>query len=114
MSALTFPDFDPAPGLTKQSAPQVRISQFGSGYSQRATFGINQNPKVYNLTFRVSETEADTIEDFLDARGGVETFIYTPPGEATSSKFICTEWTKTIPFVDRAEIVTSFVQVFEP
>ncbi len=109
----TFPDFDPAPGLTKQSAPQVRISQFGSGYSQRTTFGINQNPKIYNLTFRVSEAEGDTIEDFLDARGGVENFTYTPPGEAASSKFICKEWTKTIPFIDRAEISATFVEVFE-
>jgi len=108
-----FPDFDPAPGLTKQSAPQVRVAQFGSGYSQRSTFGINQNPKIYNLTFRVSETEADTIEDFLDARGGVEKFTYTPPGEATVSKFICKQWTKTISFIDRAEISATFEQVFE-
>ncbi len=109
----TFPDFDPAPGMTKQSAPQVRAIAFGSGYSQRATFGINRNPKVYNLTFRVSEAEADTIEAFLDARGGVEHFNYTPPGEQASSKFICSEWTKTISFIDRAEISTTFVQVFE-
>ncbi len=108
-----FPDFDPAPGITKQSAPQVRVAQFGSGYSQRSTFGINQNPKIYNLTFRVSETEADTIEDFLDARGGVENFTYTPPGEAASSKFICKQWTKTISFIDRAEISATFEQVFE-
>ena len=108
-----FPDFDPAPGITKQSAPQVRVAQFGSGYSQRSTFGINQNPKVYNLTFRVSDTEADIIEAFLDARGGVENFTYTPPGEATSSKFICKQWTKTISFIDRAEISATFEQVFE-
>lgn len=110
----TFPNFDPAPGMTKQSSPTVRTAQFGSGYSQRATFGINQNPKIYNLTFRVSESESDTIEAFLDARAGVEHFDYTPPGEASSSKFLCQEWTKTIPFVDRAEINATFVQVFEP
>tara|TARA_R110002050_G_scaffold259002_3_gene398387 strand:- start:5259 stop:5597 length:339 start_codon:yes stop_codon:yes gene_type:complete len=109
----TFPAFDPAPGMTKQSAPQVRSIAFGSGYSQRATFGINQDPKIYNLTFRVSETEADTIETFLDARGGVQSFDYTPPGEAASSKFLCQQWTKTISFVDRAEINATFVQVFE-
>ena len=109
----TFPDFDPAPGMTKQSAPQVRSIAFGSGYSQRATFGINQDPKIYNLTFRVSETEADTIETFLNARGGVQSFDYTPPGEAASSKFLCQQWTKTISFVDRAEINATFVQVFE-
>ena len=110
----TFPDFDPAPGMTKQSAPRVRSIEFGSGYSQRATFGINQNPKIYNLTFRVSETESDTIEAFLDARAGVEAFDYTPPGESVSSKFVCQEWTKTIPVVDRAEISATFVQVFDP
>lgn len=110
----TFPDFDPAPGMTKQSAPRVRAIEFGSGYSQRATFGINQNPKIYDLTFRVSEADSDTIEAFLDARAGVEAFDYTPPGESASSKFVCQEWTKTIPFVDRAEINATFVQVFDP
>lgn len=111
--ALTFPDFDPAPGMTVSSSPQVRIAQFGSGYSQRTVFGLNQNPKSYSLVFRVSESEADTIEDFLDARGGAEHFLYTPPGESSSKKFICGDWTKTIPFVDRAEISATFVEVFE-
>ena len=60
----TFPDITPTYGLQKNSAPNVRIAQFGSGYSQRSTFGINQNPKVYSFTFQVSETDADTIEDF--------------------------------------------------
>lgn len=109
----TFPDFDPAPGLTKQSQPKVRIAEFGSGYSQRSVFGLNQDPKVYGLTFRVSEEESDTIEDFLNARAGAESFDYTPPGEASSKKFICREWSKTIPFPERAEINATFVEVFE-
>tara|TARA_Y100000004_G_scaffold56940_1_gene63352 strand:+ start:2993 stop:3331 length:339 start_codon:yes stop_codon:yes gene_type:complete len=109
----TFPDFDPAPGMTKQSQPQVRIARFGSGYSQRSVFGLNQNPKSYNLTFRVSESESDTIEDFLDARGGAENFEYTPPGESAAKKFICQSWTKTVPFPDRAEINATFEEVFE-
>jgi len=111
--SLTFPDFDPAPGMTVTSRPQVRIAQFGSGYSQRTVFGLNQNPKSYSFTFRVSESESDTIEDFLDARGGAEKFLYTPPGESSSKKFICREWTKTIPSPERAEISATFVEVFE-
>ena len=48
------PDF----GVRKISKPKVRIAQFGSGYSQRSTFGINQNLKVFNLTFtNITETE---------------------------------------------------------
>ena len=106
--------FTPTYGTQKTSAPNVRIAQFGSGYSQRSTFGINQNPKSYSLTFEVSETVADDIETFLDARGGTENFDFTPPGESSSSKFICRQWSKSIPYLNRATIQATFEQVFEP
>lgn len=109
----TFPPIQPTYGTVKNSAPAVRAIQFGSGYQQRATFGINQNPKVYSLTFEVSETDADTIEAFLDARGSVQSFTFTPPGESSSSKFICREWSKMIPYLNRATVTATFVQVFE-
>ena len=44
----TFPSISPTYGVQKRSAPRVRAIQFGSGYQQRAQFGIQQNPKVYN------------------------------------------------------------------
>ena len=108
----TFPDITPTYGLQKNSAPNVRIAQFGSGYSQRSTFGINQNPKSYSLTFEVSETDADTIETFLDARGGTENFDFTPPGDS-SGKYICRKWSKSIPYLNRARIQATFEEVFE-
>ena len=103
----------PTYGVQKRSAPSVRAIQFGSGYQQRAQFGINNNPKVYNLTFEVSETEADQIELFLDDRGAVQSFTFTPPGETTSAKFICREWSKSIPYLNRATVTATFEQVFE-
>ena len=109
----TFPAITPTYGIQKSSVPNVRIAQFGSVYSQRTTFGLNQNPKSYSLTFEVSETDADTIEDFLDARGGTEHFDFTPPGEASSGKYICREWSKSIPYLNRATIQATFEQVFE-
>lgn len=109
----TFPSITPTYGIQKSSKPNVRIAQFGSGYSQRTVFGLNQNPKVYALTFEVSETDADTIEDFLDARGGSEKFDFTPPGESSSSKYICREWSKSIPYLNRATVLATFEQVFE-
>ena len=109
----TFPSISPTYGVQKRSAPRVRAIQFGSGYQQRAQFGIQQNPKVYNLTFEVSETDADTIEAFLDARAAVESFSFTPPGEAGSSKFICREWSKSIPYLNRATVTATIEQVFE-
>jgi phage-related protein len=105
----------PTYGVQKRSAPSVRKVRFGDGYEKRLTYGLNQNPKIYNLTFQVSETEADTIETFLDARAIDNlAFDYTPPGETVTSKFVCEEWSKSIPYLNRATIQATFRQVFEP
>ena len=42
----TFPDFQPQYSATKRSQPQQRITQFGDGYQQRVSFGLNQDVKV--------------------------------------------------------------------
>ena len=111
----TFPSITPTYGVRKRSNPSVRTVRFGDGYEQRTTLGINQNPKVYQLTFEVSETDADTIETFRDARAADNaSFDFTPPGEGSSSKFVCESWTKSIPYLNRANIQASFRQVFEP
>ena len=111
----TFPSITPTYGIQKRSAPSVRKVQFGDGYETRLTYGLNQNPKIFNLTFEVSETDADTIETFLDARAADNaSFDFTPPGEGSSSKFVCESWSKSIPYLNRARIQTTFRQVFEP
>ena len=111
----TFPSITPTYGVRKSSRPNVRTVRFGDGFESRLTFGLNQNPKVFQLTFEVSETDADTIETFLDARAADNaSFDFTPPGEASSSKFVCESWSKSIPFLNRATINATFRQVFEP
>ena len=111
----TFPSITPSYGIQKSSAPVVRKIQYGDGYETRLTYGLNQNPKTYNLTFQVSEADADTIETFLDARAADNaSFDFTPPGEASSSKFVCEDWSKMIPYVGRATISCMFREVFEP
>ena len=109
----TFPSITPTYGTRKTNSPIVKTTQFGEGYHQRVQFGLNQNPKVFSLTFNVSETDADTIETFLDARGGTESFDFTPPAETSSSKFICKSWTKSMPYNNRATINATFEEVFE-
>ena len=41
-------------------------------------------------------------------------FDFAPPGEGSSSKFVCEQWSKSIPYLDRATIQATFRQVFEP
>ena len=113
----TFPSIKPTYGQQKSSAPFTRTVRFADGYEHRVLFGLaaHQNPKVFNFTFNVSETDADTIETFLDARANdTNSFDFTPPGESSSSKFVCENWTKSIPYNNRATIQATFRQVFEP
>ena len=46
---------------------------------------LTQDPKVYDLTFNVSETEADVIEGFLRSRVNDQaSFTFTPPAEGST------------------------------
>ena len=109
----TFPSIQPTYGASKTSRPRVLNVQFGDGYSQRVRFGLNTDLKTWNLAWNVSETDADTIESFLEARAGVESFEWTPLDTSTAYRWICQEWSKTIPYVNRATITATFIQVAE-
>ncbi len=85
----TFPSITPTYGMRKQSKPKVRVSSLGDGYEFRALYGLplSQDPKVYDLTFNVSETESDVIEAFLRSRVADQaSFTFTPPAEGFSAK----------------------------
>lgn len=137
----SFPDITPAYGAEKRSSPAVRRIQFGDGYEQRLRYGLNQNPKVWSLTWNnITEADADTIEAFLDARADDgESFEWPPPDGAAAeyllledggyllledggkiiqgaiiNTWVCEEWNKSIPYTGRAVITATFRQVFEP
>ena len=122
----TFPSIAPKYGQQKRSAPKTRTVRFADGFEHRILFGLaeHQNPKIFNFTFEVSESDnfnntgvssADTIENFLDERANDSaSFTFTPPGEASSSQFVCEAWSKSIPYLNRATIQATFREVFEP
>jgi len=85
----TFPSIQPTYGMRKKSNPKVRVTSLGDGYEFRALYGLplSQDPKVYDLTFNVSETNADVIEAFLRSRiADQASFTFTPPAEGFSAK----------------------------
>ena len=79
----TTPDF----GATKNNEPRIRTTKFGDGYEQRVTFGLNQNPKRWDLTWTAkTNADADAIEAFFDARAAdAASFDWTPLDESTSA-----------------------------
>ena len=93
----TFPSITPTYTFTKNTSPNVRTVKFGDGFQQRLTFGINQNPKVFSLEFKVSLADANVIESFLNSRAfDNESFDFTAPQEAisTSGTFVRTSGSK--------------------
>lgn len=114
----TFPSIAASYGAQKSSAPRARTVQFGDGYQSRLLYGLpaHMNPKEWQLSWdNISETDADTIENFLNARAEDQaSFDWTPPDETTSYKWICPEWQKRIDYPTRSTISARFMQVFEP
>ena len=80
----TFPNISPKYGIRKTSKPKIRTTNLGDGYEFRALFGLplTQDPKIFDLTFEVSEEQSDIIEGFLRSRVNDQaSFDFTPPGE---------------------------------
>lgn len=111
MAEFTYtPDF----GAQANYKPRVRVTQFGDGYEQRVTEGINARPQVWSLQFNNrSNTEAGNIVSFLAARNAVEAFDWTPPNEETAIKVVCREWVKTVARANLNNVQATFQQVFE-
>lgn len=112
MPSFTFtPDF----GMKRKRKPNVAKIEFGDGYQQRQTKGINTLSESWDLRFAVrTKDEADDIDDFLIARNGVESFDWTPPGEASSIKVVCFEWDREIVRENQYQITATFERVYEP
>jgi phage-related protein len=97
---------------TKTVAPTVKVIKFGDGYEQRQGTGINRQPRKYSLTFKRAIKEIDPIDDFLKARGAIEAFNYTHPGQS-AGVFVCREWVRTNIALGFDGLSATFEEVFE-
>lgn len=110
MATFTWtPSYNP----TASRTPRIKSVQFGDGYEQRFSDGLNPLKQVWNVAFNGRYTaEADEIDAFLIARAGVENFDWTPPG-GTAGKYVCKQWDRTIVYGNIENISAVFEQVFD-
>ena len=108
----TTPDF----GAVRRSAPVVRRVQYGDGFETRLTYGLNQNPRVWQLKWTAKDsTDADAIEAFFDARAADNAaFDWTPLDDTTAYKWVVDSWQRTHRYANVNGITATFRQVFEP
>lgn len=88
-------------------------AKFGDGYEQVALNGINNKSQSWPLTFTGLIDRLTPIRDFLDARGGAQSFLWTPPLGAQGF-YRCGEYTLQ-PMGGRLfQITATFKQAFQP
>lgn len=114
-----MPSFSWTPNVGPTNKPQFdsTVIEFGDGYSQRQSNGINAAKDVWSLSFsNRSAAEGLEIVSFLKARAGVESFDFIPPGETQSKKFVCKtdKWSYQINAGEKYTISAEFEEVFEP
>lgn len=82
----------PDTGLKRSSKPRVMSAKYGDGYVQDVADGINNSPKIHNLSFSLLLlAEYQAILSFLETAGGVTAFTWTPPN-GVAGRFVCRTW----------------------
>ena len=112
-----FPAFNPQYSTQETVNQDNQVVELGDGFQQRLVFGLPANKRLIslNLTFNLTNTDAATVDTFLDARfDDQESFDFTPPHHTAALKFICTSRTRTAILSNRVIMNLSFSQVAEP
>lgn len=111
MSKPTF-TWSPDLGAQQTVKPTVTQTKFGDGYELRVTAGINSKPRSWDVTFSKGIAEATSILNFLEERGGVESFNWTDPMDKEGT-YVCREWNGSQQAFGVYVISAKFEQVFE-
>ena len=113
----TFPSITPQYSTQETVNQDSQVVELGDGFQQRLVFGLPANKRLIslNLTFNISTTDAETIDNFLDERfDDQDSFDFTPPHHSLALKFVCVSRTRTAILSNRVIMNLSFSQVAEP
>lgn len=92
--------------------PRIKKIEFGDGYVQRVSDGINNILPVTDYTFEGLDLDTCTaILHFLEMRRGVESFVFIPPApRGIISRFVCEKWSDSINFYNNYNINAQFTR----
>lgn len=104
----------PSNGIEVDTTPRVIKAQFGDGYAQRATDGINNQPETWEVRFEyIAQAEHDAIKAFLEEHGATTPFKWTTP-DGVEKQFVCESWRRTMVYYGVRGISANFVEDFTP
>lgn len=104
--------FDPLiEGWTESRGQRSLQTQFGDGYLQRSTAGLNPLLETHTFSLYASnQSNADTLQAFLDARGMIDAITMTLPGSAIAKNYLMTEPYQKQPLGNGAVLFTISVK----
>ena len=74
---------------TKDKTYVVKENQFGDGYVQRTSDGLNAVRETWNNSWtNLLTAEKTTLETFFDGQGGWNPFFWTAPGDSSNKKWV--------------------------
>ena len=115
----TFPSIEPLYNTQETVKQDYNTVQLGDGYQQRIIQGLPANKRLISLQlqFDLSQTDADTINTFLDARfdASQESFEFTRLGNKyAGKKFICVRRRSNFNLLNRVIMNLTLDEVAEP
>lgn len=83
----------PDAGLDREVTPNIQKMQFGDGYSQRLTNGLNSKPvkTEFNWSY-LTEVQMKVYDDFAKAHASGEAWLFQFPDEDAPRAFFITKW----------------------
>lgn len=79
-------------GLSQSAKFRVRTVSFGDGYEQRAPDGLNATQRSWNLSWSsLDKGQADTLNDFILAKGGHTAFLWEHPVTGVTHQVLCSK-----------------------
>ena len=75
-------------GATRTTEPRTNTVQFGDGYEQVSSFGINNVRETWQVTKTAYKAEIDAIYQFLIEHNGVTPFYLTLRGETKAYRTV--------------------------
>lgn len=112
-SYLTFPTTAiPPVSYSEENSYKIKTNQFGDGYTQETPNGINYKSKDFNLSFELWGAELDLVRDFLNARGGHQTFLWINPVDSVTYKVKSRSFSLEWLAPQQYKLTTKFEQKF--
>lgn len=106
--------WSPRVGAAGDTQADVLTSQYGNGYSQRLSVGINNLATSHTVSFTGTEAYLKPILDFFVRHKGATSFLWTPPMQEQGRFVTSGGWQTTSHGRKRFTVSTTFQQVFSP